>query len=356
MASVTVRPKPSCRLFCTTTAGVPLGRIDQDSVGHRVVHRESDEADGVPGPRGERLPGTEALGEDPRSLRVVGDAVDGWSDESETRLAPAGDMFGETLEHTLHVLEVVPARDLHHERVVRRERRSAAEDRRWPPVPVALEQPDLGQEGQDPRPVQRPVLGGQRVDGGLDDPHVGTGHPRWDEGGVGEDEGPATGQVGLEEVPRFLGEGVGVSEPMWHRQATRSAVRNEVRCHAGRLWVVEEDDVVAMDPAVEGLHVGPQDGRVVLGLARAQVPGVAGRAVQPVVQALRDGEELGVTVDDDPACVDPDVLRIAAEQLEHLRHAPAVRRGADVPHPCAVERLAVRRPPPPATLRSAPGR
>ena len=69
------------------------------------------------------------------------------------------------------------------------------------------------------------------------------------------------------------------------------------------------------------------------------MPGVAGHAVEPVVQALRDGEELGVAVDHDPSRVDPDVLGVAAEEFEHLGHAAPVRGGADVPHPCPIERL-----------------
>ena len=229
MASVTVRPKPSCRLFCTTTLACRWAALTRtalatgSSIG-RATRRMASRC-----PPGERLPRVEALGEDPRPLRVVGDAVDGRSDESETRVAAAGEMVGEAAQHTLHVLQAVPARDLHDERVAGRERRRAAQDRRCPPLPVALEQADLRQEGQDPRPVQGSVLGGQRVDGGLDDPHVGTGQPWWHEGGVGEDEGPAAGEVGLQEVPRFLGERVGRVRADVAAPGRAHAVRDEVR-------------------------------------------------------------------------------------------------------------------------------
>ncbi len=143
-------------------------------------------------------------------------------------------------------------------------------------VRCALEQADPRQERQDLRRAQGTVLGGQRVDGGLDDPHVGPGQPGRHEGRVGEDEGPAFGQVGLQEFPRLLGERVGVVRSDVAAPGRAHAVLNEVVRHACRLRVVQEDDVVAADAAVQGLHVGPEDGRVVLGLARSEVPGVAG--------------------------------------------------------------------------------
>ena len=139
-------------------------------------------------------------------------------------------------------------RNLHDQGVARRERRGAAQDCRRPAARVALEQADLRQEGQDPLRAHRTVLGGQRVDGRLDDPDVGTGQPGRHERRVGEEEGPALGQVGLQEVPRLLGEGVGVVRSDVAPPGGAHAVRNEVVGHAGRLGVVQEDDVVAVDP------------------------------------------------------------------------------------------------------------
>src|SRR5205823_10715472 len=89
------------------------------------------------------------------------------------------------------------------------------------------------------------------------------------------------------------------------------------------LRVVHQDDVAALDQAHERFSVGfgdpPHD--VSFGITESAV--VTGFAVQPVVYALGDGEELGVAVDHDPPAVHARALRIPHETMEHLGHAPA---------------------------------
>jgi hypothetical protein len=106
---------------------------------------------------------------------------------------------------------------------------------------------------------------------------------------------------------------------------------------------VQEDDVAAVDPPVDRVHVGVEDGLVVRGLAAPEVAAIADGPVEAVVQALGDGEELGVGVDHHPPRVGADVPGVAAEEREDLGQPATVRSGADVPHSCPVERLRRRR-------------
>ena len=78
-----------------------------------------------------------------------------------------------------------------------------------------------------------------------------------------------------------------------------------------------------------GVLVG--DGRVDLTLARTKLATVTWLAVEEVVEALGDGEELGRALDRHPAHVEPGTARVGREGAQHLRDATALRRRVHVP-------------------------
>jgi hypothetical protein len=76
---------------------------------------------------------------------------------------------------------------------------------------------------------------------------------------------------------------------------------------------VQDHDVAVSHERRESLRRGARGALVDLPLVVAQRPAVAGRAVQPVVQALGDVEEVGLTADDEPASIHARGARIPNE-------------------------------------------
>ena len=95
----------------------------------------------------------------------------------------------------------------------------------------------------------------------------------------------------------------------------------------GRYALRQQVGVLGGDALVDGA----------LGLA--QRPAVAGVAVQAVVQALGDAEELGVAADGDPSRVDADAAHVADERAQHLGDAAAMSGGVHVPERPPVQQL-----------------
>ncbi len=75
---------------------------------------------------------------------------------------------------------------------------------------------------------------------------------------------------------------------------------------AGRLRVVDEDDVPAPHGSPQPLEVLLGDQVVVRALGGPELATVARRPVETVVETLRDREELGVARDHEPVHVDPE--------------------------------------------------
>ena len=138
-------------------------------------------------------------------------------------------------------------------------------------------------------------------------------------------------QVWLEEGPRLLGEAVGRVRPDVASPHDPHAVLEKVARQSRRLGIVQEHHVVPADSTVQRVHVGAEHLAVVLLFSGAERAVVTGGPVQPVVEALRDGEERRVAVDDHPARVDPETRPVADEEAQHLGDATAVRSGIDVP-------------------------
>ncbi len=97
------------------------------------------------------------------------------------------------------------------------------------------------------------------------------------------------------------------------------------------LRIVQEHDVLRLDPLDQLARV--RLGRRLVDRTRAiaQRPSIAGGAVERVVDPLGELEERGVSADHQPACVDAGPAGVAEEWLEHLGDAPAHGGAVDVP-------------------------
>jgi hypothetical protein len=117
------------------------------------------------------------------------------------------------------------------------------------------------------------------------------------------------------------------------------ARRRERRAEPGRLRIVNERDVAGPDEREDVVGVAPHDALVAAVLGCPELAAVAGRAVEPVMDAFGDGEELGIPLDDEPAGVDPGPAHVGEQGLQHLRDPAAGRCRVDVVHRSSGERL-----------------
>ena len=92
------------------------------------------------------------------------------------------------------------------------------------------------------------------------------------------------------------------------------------------LWVVQHHDVAVARMGGERIHLRPQRVDVDVMLVLTEIASVACSAIEVVVQALGDLEELRVPVDDEPTCVHADPSDQTEQDVQHLGHA-ATRRG-----------------------------
>jgi len=111
------------------------------------------------------------------------------------------------------------------------------------------------------------------------------------------------------------------------------APTDQMAGETGGLGIVEDHDVAWLDPPDQNGSIRFEDRSVVGTLVSTELSGISRDSMKPVVQSFGDGKELGVGIDDDPAGVDPGVVHIAHEKVQHLGHAPAGGRRADVPEP-----------------------
>ncbi len=97
------------------------------------------------------------------------------------------------------------------------------------------------------------------------------------------------------------------------------------------LRIVQEHDVLRLDPLDQLARV--RLGRRLVDRTRAivQRPSIAGGAVERVVDPLGQLEELRRSADDQPARVDAGAAGVAEQRLEHLGDAAAHGGAVDVP-------------------------
>ena len=103
---------------------------------------------------------------------------------------------------------------------------------------------------------------------------------------------------------------------------------------------MQQHDVAGAHALREQVGMLGGDGLVDGALGVAQRAAVAGEAVQAVVQALGDAEEVLVAADGHPARVDLHAARVADQGAQHLGHPAAVRSGVDVPEDAIRQQLA----------------
>ena len=200
-----------------------------------------------------------------------------------------------------------------------------------------LDEPGDPEDGVHRVVRQDLVLGRERVDRGHHDDgtsriELGPGEAR-----PRHDVAIRRADVREQECARGAGEiavAVGADVQPPH---DRHAGAREARRHPGRLGVVEDHRVIRPQPRQQRLGAGRRDGLVVGVLVRAERPAVAGGAVEPVVQALRDGEEGGIAVQDAPAGVDAGPAGVREQRTQHLGHASAMGGGVDAPDRAAGE-------------------
>ena len=109
---------------------------------------------------------------------------------------------------------------------------------------------------------------------------------------------------------------------------------------AGCLRIVEDHHIAGAHVLDEPFGVVSRDLLVCGALGGPQLATVAGRAVQQVMQALRELEEGRRALDHEPASVDVEATRVAEQRGQHLGDATALGGRVDVPHDATVQLLA----------------
>ena len=148
--------------------------------------------------------------------------------------------------------------------------------------------------------------------------------------------------VGVEHIrpqerPRLAGEIVGRLDADVAAPDHRRAALLQGTDQTGRLRVVDDHDVAGAHVAGEPREVLGEHRLVDAAGLLVERAAVALGAVQAVVDALGDGEELGRALDDDPARVDPGAARIADERAQQLHDAAALGGRVHVPDHVAVQ-------------------
>jgi hypothetical protein len=105
----------------------------------------------------------------------------------------------------------------------------------------------------------------------------------------------------------------------------------EGRRKAGGLRIVQKDHVPGLDQADHASGVSLTDPGVVGLLVDTEVALVTGGPVQPIVDTLGYGEELGIAAHDKPMHIKARIEGITDEHLEHFGNPAALRRRTDVP-------------------------
>ena len=268
-------------------------------------------------------------------------------------------MVGEPAEHPGHVLEPVPAADLQHHPSVPRDLLTALDQAGVRPHPArgpvaahighvaavhrGVDELGVTQDGVHLALREVGVLGGEGVQRGRDHPHSvhvqPVGHVRRPR----EDRRIGLPDVRLEEPPRQLRAVVARVAPHVTSPHDDRPERAHPFDQPRGLGVVQQNQVT-------GLHELAQPGEVALehrlvesALPVCQRAAVALRAVQQVVEALGEPEEVRARVQDQPPGVHPGTPGVGEQGLQHLGHAATGGGGIDVPDGAARQQAAAAR-------------
>src|SRR5512132_1755949 len=243
------------------------------------------------------------------ALWIVGHARD--RRPHEQQMSPGGlGVIGERAQHPDRVLEPIPARDLADQRGVARDwtaldklcaapypRLASVEAmKERAAVMVGFPDPDCGQDRPNGLGLEVLVLGREGVDGGRDDPDPAIVEALPDEPLAGEDVRVRVADVGPQKVPGRARELTGPVDADVAAPDGLDVRGDDVRHEAGRLRVVDVDDVAGPNEFGE-LAGGLAD----LSLRRPKRPTIALGLMQAVVDPLRDPEEVRVAGDGHPA-------------------------------------------------------
>jgi hypothetical protein len=184
-----------------------------------------------------------------------------------------------------------------------------------------------------PNPGEYPVLRRQRIDRRRDQPQAVAVEPVWRVLTAGEHERVRPLEVAPEELPALNGSGAGrvAADVGTPRDASAGTAQ---RLHqAGRLRVVQHDDVTGLDQPGQVLGQHSPVVRMVLIGERL----LGGDPVNGIVQALGEREEPFVAIDDQPPGPDARVQEVAEQIVQHLGHAAAGLGGTHVPDGAALQ-------------------
>ena len=174
------------------------------------------------------------------------------------------------------------------------------------------------------------VLGGEGIDRGWYRPQARTIDPLRRERLAREHVRVRRLDVGPHERPGTLSPLVRSVEAHVTTPDDVGAMFDERGNEACRLRVVDDHDVPFSYLAADGLEVPGKRALVDRTLSPSELPSVAGRAVEAVVDSLRHREELGISGDHQPVRLEPNTAHVAEQRRKHLRHAAACRRRVDV--------------------------
>ena len=348
IASATVSPNPSARLFWQTTDAWRCKRVGDRGILVVVGGWEKGQVDVTANDGGQRLPLDPAFREHPHGLGVVLYAIRHGSGEDQVRTEARVEALGKPGHDARHVLHPIPPRDLDDQRSVYRRRlglphngcsmldHALASVRALKPDPPCgarpMDQPGGEEHSAYLVPGQVHVLGGERIDRRRDhvDP-IGV-QPLGDKALAGEDEGVDLREVRPQEAPRTLCPFVRSVRSDVAPPDDRRAAPPKRRSQTGSLRVVQDDDVAWPNQSVDIAGIRAQRPFVRLSLGGTQRPAVARRPVQAIMDPLRYVEERRVSLDHEPSRRDAAAAGVAQKRLEQLGDAAADRRRVDIDH------------------------
>ena len=187
------------------------------------------------------------------------------------------------------------------------------------------------QDGVDRGRLQGLVLGGEGIDTRGDDGQPRPIQPLPAVGGAGEDIGVGLLDSGPQELPCRPGQVVGLVDAHMAAPDNHHALLLESGHQPGGLGVVQDDDVAGLHPLLQLSQCLFQRLPVGVLCRLIQLPSVAGLAVEQVMDAFGDLEELVVALDHHPAGVDAGTGQVAEQEVQHLGDPTALLGRVDLP-------------------------